>query len=299
METSRSSGLGLEKHLPGRKIAQGSGKAWSDIDAQLFSRPALEDDVLVPAVAEPLVVYILSGEALVEERELNGVWSGGVVGEGGFYLTHADEPYRMRWQTSDNRPFEVLQLYLGQALMEEAAASLGLHFSTIRMRDVSAGDDPLVAAFLSALADELRGSPEGNAVFIQGLARALCVHLLRNFSERCAFRGHSVARLPNWLLRRVLFHMDEHIAERFDLDTLADLCAMSRFHFSRAFRNTTGLPPSRWFSLHRVERARALLRETTLPVIEIAMAVGYESPGHFAQVFRRHTGLSPTAYRSV
>lgn len=299
MQAPRSSGTGLENHLPGRKTAQGSGEAWCDLDVQIFSRPATEDDILVPAVAEPLLVYILSGEAFVEERELHGSWTGSEVREGIFYLTHSDEPYRMRWQTSDNRPFEVLQLYLGHALMEKAAASLGKSPSEIRIQDISAGDDPLIASILSSLAEELRNSADGNACFVQGLAQGLCVHVLRKFSEQAVPRGRPRARLPNWLLRRVLSHMEDHIAEVFDLDLLADLCGMSRFHFSRAFHNTTGQPPSRWFVLRRVEKAQVLLRESTLPVIEISLAVGYDSPGHFAQVFRRHTGLSPTAYRAM
>ncbi|PRX09568.1 UNVERIFIED_ORG: AraC family transcriptional regulator [Martelella mediterranea] len=294
----RSSGTGLENYLPGRKIVQGNGEAWNGLDAQIFSRPAQEDDILVPAVAEPLVVFILSGEAFVEEREMDGDWRGSQVREGAFYLTHADEPYHMRWHTADDRPFEVFQLYPGHALMEAAAASLGLKFSATRLRDISAGDDPLVAAILAALADELRGNPDGNACFVQGLAKGLCVHLLRQFSDRETARPLPEARLPAWLLRRVLAYMDVHLAETFDLDTLAEICAMSRFHFSRAFRNTTGQPPSRWFMAHRMERAKTLLRETEQPIIEISMAVGYDSPGHFAQVFRRHTGLSPTAYRA-
>ncbi|MET3602070.1 AraC family transcriptional regulator [Martelella mangrovi] len=295
----RSSGAGLENYLPGRKIAQGSGDAWRDLDAQIFSRPAQEKEILVPAVAEPLVVYILSGEAFVEERDPDGDWIGARVREGAFYLTHADEPYHMRWRTSDDRPFEVLQLYPGHALMEAAAESLGLKFSATRLRDISAGDDPLVAVILAALADELRRGPDGNAYFVQSLARGLCVHLLRNFSEHSAVRGRSQARLPAWLLRRVLAHMDAHLADKFDLDVLAELCAMSRFHFSRAFRNTTGQSPSRWFMARKVEKAKSLLRETTMPVIEISMAVGYDSPGHFSQVFRKNTGLSPTAYRAM
>ncbi|MEI2387940.1 AraC family transcriptional regulator [Breoghania sp. JC706] len=296
---ARSSGMGLENYLPGRKIAQGSGDAWRNLDAQIFSRPAREEDILVPAVAEPLVVYILSGEAFVEEREPDGDWIGARVREGAFYLTHADEPYHMRWHTSDDRPFDVLQLYPGHALMEAAATSLGLKLPAVRLQDVSAGEDPLVASILSTLADELRRGPDGNACLVQGLASGLCVHLLRNFSQKDTAWRRREARLPAWLLRRVLSHMDAHLAETFDLDVLAELCAMSRFHFSRAFRNTTGQPPSRWFMARRVEKAKSLLRETALPVVEISMSVGYDSPGHFAQVFRKYTGLSPTAYRAM
>ena len=73
---------------------------------------------------------------------------------------------------------------------------------------------------------------------------------------------------------------------------------MSRFHVSRAFHNTMGHSPSRWFILRRVERAKDMLRDTEKQIIEVAMDVGYESPSHFAKLFRAETGLSPKQYRA-
>ncbi|WP_141312797.1 helix-turn-helix domain-containing protein, partial [Novacetimonas hansenii] len=105
--------------------------------------------------------------------------------------------------------------------------------------------------------------------------------------------------LPTWKLRRVLDHMEAHLAEPFDLDCLAALCGMSRFHFSRSFRTTTGQPPSGWFMQHRVQKASEMLRKTNLSIIEIALGIGYDSPSHFAQVFRRVTGVSPRHYRKL
>jgi AraC family transcriptional regulator len=93
--------------------------------------------------------------------------------------------------------------------------------------------------------------------------------------------------------------MDAYLAAPFDLDELADLCGMSRFHFSRAFHNTMGQSPSRWFIRRRVERAKDLLRDTDKQIIEVAAAIGYDSPSHFAKVFRVETGLSPKRYRAV
>nr|WP_255556173.1 helix-turn-helix transcriptional regulator [Brenneria sp. L3-3C-1] len=93
--------------------------------------------------------------------------------------------------------------------------------------------------------------------------------------------------------------MDEFLAEPFDLNQLAAICAMSRFHFSRAFHNTVGQNPSSWFIRRRAERAKKMLLETDMPIINIALAVGYDSPSHFAHVFRRETGVSPREYRSM
>ena len=93
--------------------------------------------------------------------------------------------------------------------------------------------------------------------------------------------------------------MEAHLAAPFDLDSLAALCGMSRFHFSRSFRTTTGQTPSGWFMQRRVQKASEMLRKTNVPIIEIALEIGYESPSHFAQVFRRVTGVSSRDYRKM
>ena len=293
-----SAGHALEQHIRGRKIVQSTGDAWKDVEAQIFRRAQRQDEVLVPAVAEPMLVWVMSGEATVEERELDGGWHGGVVRAGSFYLTQTAAPYLMRWQAVPDQPFEVMHLYLGQDLVTRSALSLGFNPSRLRMHDVSGGQDVLIGGILTGLADELLAPREASPLFVKGLVESLTIHLLRHYADRDAAAGRKPAQLPAWKLRKALEHMDARLAEPFDLERLADLCATSRFHFSRAFHNTMGQSPSRWFILRRVERAKDMLRDTEKPIIEVAMAVGYDSPSHFAKVFRSETGLSPRHYRT-
>lgn len=294
---ARSSGLALESYISGRKIAQSAGEAWAGLEAQVFRRSSREDEFLVPAVAEPFLVWVISGEALVEERDPGGEWHGGVVQAGSFFLTHTDTPYLMRWQAREDTPFEVMHLYLDRNLIDKAATTLGLKAARCRFRDISIGVDSFVSCVLASLVNELRTQRQANALFVQGLAQSLAVHLLRGYSDVTGKPLRALAQLPVWRLRAAVEHMEAHLGEPFDLDRLANICGMSRFHFSRAFHNTTGFSPSRWFIRRRVEHAKQMLRERDAPIIEISMTVGYESPGHFAQVFRRETGMSPRAYR--
>lgn len=295
----RSAGHALEQYINGDKIVQSAGDAWKEVEAQIFRRAPFEENVLVPAIAEPLLVWIISGEARVEERELNGGWRGTEVRAGAFYLTQAGAPYLLRWQARAGVRFEVMHLYLGFELIERAARSLGLNPARVSMRDLSGASDPLVSALLSGLADELRASHPADSLFVRGLLDSLSIHLLRNYADRQAAGGRKPAQLPAWKLRKVLEHMDAFLAEPFCLQRLAEICVMSRFHFSRAFHNTLGQSPSRWFIRRRVEQAKQMLRETDRQIIDIALAVGYGSPGHFAQVFRRETGISPGEYRAM
>lgn len=296
-QSLHASGHALEQYVRGRKIVQSAGDAWKDVEAQIFRRAPFEENMLVPAVAEPLLVWVISGEARVEERELDGDWRGGRVTSGSFFLTQTEAPYLMRWQAGPDTPFEVMHLYLGFDLISRAARSLGLNPACLRLRDVSGGRDPLISGLLTGLASELQTRQPANPLFVKGLAESLTIHLLRNYTDMQAATRARLARLPAWKLRKALDHMDKFLAEPFDLDLLAAICTMSRFHFSRAFHTTLGQSPSSWFIRRRAERAKEMLLETDMPIIEIAMAVGYSSPSHFAQIFRREAGVSPRKYR--
>ena len=91
--------------------------------------------------------------------------------------------------------------------------------------------------------------------------------------------------------------MSEHRAETLNLDALAAKVGLSKFHFHRLFKRAMGLPPSRFQLDLRMNRARQLLRETKKSVIDVALDVGYTNPSHFAKLFHKETGLTPSEYR--
>src|SRR2546423_13073910 len=74
---------------------------------------------------------------------------------------------------------------------------------------------------------------------------------------------------------------------------------MSEFHVNRLFKRATGVPPLQYQIKLRLDAARRMLRETNKSVITIANEVGYSNPSHFAQLFRKETGLAPTDYQST
>jgi AraC-like DNA-binding protein len=78
---------------------------------------------------------------------------------------------------------------------------------------------------------------------------------------------------------------------------MARAALASPAHFSRAFAAAFGIPPGRYLQERRITRAAFLLRETPLPVTEIALAVGFRSLGTFSSTFSRLMGISPRAYR--
>jgi AraC-like DNA-binding protein len=109
----------------------------------------------------------------------------------------------------------------------------------------------------------------------------------------------SAARDLN-LLRRLLRAKDRIDAashEEWPVARLARVSGVSEAHFARSFKDAFGLPPHRYLLTRRIERAKALLRDTDQPIIEIAFQTGWSSLGTFGRVFRDITGESPSELR--
>jgi AraC-like DNA-binding protein len=98
-------------------------------------------------------------------------------------------------------------------------------------------------------------------------------------------------------LRRARDHIDRHYSMPLDLDQLARVAAVSKFHFVRGFEATYGETPIRYLTRRRIERAQSLLRTANLTVTEVCMLVGFSSLGSFSTRFTALVGESPTAYR--
>ena len=98
-------------------------------------------------------------------------------------------------------------------------------------------------------------------------------------------------------LRRARDHADRHYTEPLDLETLAGVAGMSKYHFQRLFTATYGLSPAAHLSLRRVERAQDLLRATNLTVTEVCHAVGFSSLGSFSSRFKEIVGETPRQFQ--
>jgi len=98
-------------------------------------------------------------------------------------------------------------------------------------------------------------------------------------------------------LRRARDHADRHYAEPLDLEQLAAVAGLSKYHFHRLFAATYGRTPAAYLSERRIERAQDLLRATNLTVTEVCHAVGFSSLGSFSSTFRRIVGETPSEFQ--
>lgn len=103
------------------------------------------------------------------------------------------------------------------------------------------------------------------------------------------------------LLRRLLRakdRMDGAPHEEWPIYRLAQVSAVSTAHFARSFKQAFGIPPHRYLLTRRIERAVALLRDTDLPITDIAFYTGWKSLGTFGRIFHDITGANPGKFRT-
>jgi AraC-like DNA-binding protein len=105
------------------------------------------------------------------------------------------------------------------------------------------------------------------------------------------------AGLPAARLKRVLAFIDAHLDENITLVELARSANMSVYYFATLFRRSTGFSPHRYILHRRVLRARELLRNTSLSVLDVSLDLGFQHQNNFARAFRRVTGMTPTRFR--
>jgi AraC-like DNA-binding protein len=103
--------------------------------------------------------------------------------------------------------------------------------------------------------------------------------------------------LPPVVTQRVCEHIESHLEQKIGLEVLAAMAGLSTHHFARAFNQSMGIPPHSYLLSRRIERAERMLRETQLPLSEIAVATGFSDQSHLARHFRRRTGMSPRLAR--
>jgi AraC family transcriptional regulator len=191
----------------------------------------------------------------------------------------------------------VSHVYLTEAHVQACADEVA-GGRTVELLPRVAFEDPATAGLLGILSDEAVQDNESSRLFMEEAIDLLCLRLVHGHSSLNALptplpRGG----LADWQVRKVTAFMRDNLHRQVGLDELAALVHLSRFHFCTAFRRATSHSPHRWLTQQRMARARELLANPALPITEVALAVGYETPSAFAANFRKATGTTPSAFR--
>jgi AraC family transcriptional regulator len=266
-------------------------RSWNGITVELHSFENL--DALVQPVDHVVAVH-LAGNANLQ-RTRDGATRMRNMSAGDIAITPVGTP--VRWTQSSHSLVILLRLspaYLRAIAGDECA----LDPDRFEIRDVFSTRDPTIENIGRSLLTGLEVEGRASALYADTLTCELAVHLIRSYTT-CEMKEWSGARLPPHKLRRALEYIDEHLDSQVTLAALADVVALSPGHFARAFREATGVAPHRYLVERRVERAKLLLRQSDLPITEIAARIGCSSHSHFSVLFHRVTGFTPRQFRAL
>ncbi|MBY8821942.1 helix-turn-helix domain-containing protein [Sphingomonas colocasiae] len=272
-----------------------SAEAWPSLRVEHRRLEGGAQTAVTPECTE--IVLILSGQAQVG-RTGDGNAQEGIARPGTSWIVPVGTD-ESRIELSG--PVESLHLFLPPTLMETSAlADYDIDPAKTRLAYAGGFADATLQQIGSAFRSMLDRPPQPtDRLFIDGMQVALAGHLIGNYTVD---RWQPAARAPSLdqkRLKRVLDFIEARIAEDVTLDDLAAEACLSPFHFSRLFRDATGLTPHRYITDRRVQAARHKLALAHSSLVEIALDTGFGSQANFIRVFRKATGLTPGQYREL
>lgn len=249
------------------------------------------DEYCLPAVPEFIVALHTGGSSVERGSGPRSSRSRSLPGQGTVRPPGLSDAYRPRG------PFRCTTAHLSIQRVQTIADAIA-HRSPVAEVPYRFGiNDPLLASLLTTLAREIESPAQYSSLLADHLIDALILHLLRGDSpiRQPRFSG----RLHPAALTRVCARIEDSLAFPIAVADLAHEASLSPFHFSRAFKNSTGQSPHRYLTERRIERAKSLLRHGDLPISRIALESGFTSQQHFTGMFRSFTGAPPAAYRRL
>jgi AraC-like DNA-binding protein len=257
---------------------------WSD--ARVARR-----ELTAPMSDRHYTVSILLGKATVDCYKNGHLLDRGTGGPGGVQLTAPGEQVTCSFRGAN----EAVHLFLPSDLVESAYGSLRANASALRLEDPAFRVDPALVPIARTLAATRNDDRPESVVSVNGIVHDVLHHVLSRYAHERP--GASDARgLSEPRMRRVIDYIDANLAEPITLQDIARHAGLSRMHFAAQFRLAMGCTPHAFLRMRRIERAKALLMQG-IPIVDVALAVGFQGQAHFTAVFKELDGRSPGRWR--
>jgi AraC family transcriptional regulator len=262
--------------------------AWPSVRIEVHGAGIYENPPSMPV--NHVLVYSLDGKTECESSD-GGPFRPHCTGPGQFSLYPASVLFAARARV-EGRFFTV---------------SITPQFLALHTRELTRGKSVALPSLrgvsdsvCTAIGEQIRNeaavqNPQGR-VYVEALAGALAVHLVRKYGQ---IRSEKPARggLSPSQLRQAIACIRERLTEDLPLAAMAKAAGLSPFHFARRFKQATGLAPHQYLVVRRLEHARQLLVDTETPLVEVARRSGFCDQSHFTAHFRRQFGVTPRVFR--
>ena len=197
-----------------------------------------------------------------------------------------------------NNPFHSVHFYFPRAALNLIADNAeAARIGELRYQPGAGVDDRVVRSLVSSLLPAFKNPKQASRIFVEHVTMAVGVHAAKTYGGMQPAIRPLRGGLASWQMKRTEDTLAANLEGDVSIADLANDCGVSVSHFSRAFRQSTGLSPHQWLLKRRVDQAKSLLRDRTLSLSDVALSCGFADQSHFTRVFTRVAGISPGAWR--
>ena len=183
-------------------------------------------------------------------------------------------------------------------LVQIAAESECLNPDKIELYPIIKASDSQLEYITHAFFHEIKTKALGGRIYSETLAIQFAIHLLRNYCIFPAKLKQYSGGLSSRKLQIVIDYIDANLEESISLNDLSQVAQINSSHyFCKLFKQSTGFSPYQYVMLQRVNKAKQLLKNNNLTLVEIAFRCGFSSQSSFSRAFRKLIGISPQKYK--
>ncbi|MBO9644986.1 MAG: helix-turn-helix transcriptional regulator [Pseudacidovorax sp.] len=281
----------LPRWVPGEVLRTSDERGWREVALRAYRYSGL--DVQVPPLADFMVVSYQHGTTRMERR-FEGRWTRTECRPGDISLLTRSQQSHWNWTA----PIDVTHVYLSESLVSRVAVDvLGKPIAEVRLHDLLRTEDAAMRAVVDAMAREAGESAIGGAVYVDALSTQLAVHLLRHYASVDFVDRSGDGQLPATLRRRLEDYIEANLQQSLTLDMLAAIAGMGVWSFCKRFRASFQVSPHCYIVDRRLQRARDLLIQGTLPPKAVAAECGFADQAHLTRAMRARMGCTPATLR--
>lgn len=274
-----------------RLASSSRGRGWSGVTVDVYPTVSGLQEVF-PALDHHMIGFSLSaGKGLVQRRAGQVYRGRGAAGT--FVLAPAG--LDSEW---DGEASASARLRVAPSLILSASEEIGRRAKgQVEIRNVFEGRDPMIERIVRTFLDELdREAHPTQRLIAEAMSCALAAHLLRHYNGLDIAAEHQPPPLGRAELSKLTDYIEDNLDRSIGLSELAGLVNVSRFHFARLFKRSTGVTAITFVEQCRIRRAQALIVESDLPLVEIALMTGFADQSHFTRRFHRQVGSTPAVF---